>query len=114
MHLMKVTTETSAACIDPMDALKRLASPVPPIILDLRDENEFRRAHIAGAVRVESDHLNDAMVDLPRDREYVTVCRSGARSGVAAWQMRAAGYHVVNMCGGLLAWQRAGLDVECN
>lgn len=112
MQLFKVTTETGATCIDPMDALSRLNSPVPPVILDLRDENEFHRSHIPGALWVGADDLNGTMDGLPRDRDYVTVCRSGARSGVAAWQMRAAGYKVVNMCGGLLAWQRAGLDVE--
>jgi rhodanese-related sulfurtransferase len=40
------------------------------------------------------------------------VCRSGARSGVAAWQLRAAGYSVSSLCGGLLAWQRFGGPIE--
>ena len=113
MHLYRVTTESSAACINPMDALDRLKGTMPPVIIDVRDENEFRRFHIPGALWMSADDLHGLIEDLPRDREYVTVCRSGARSGVTAWQMRAAGFNVVNLCGGLLAWQRAGYEVEC-
>lgn len=114
MQLYRVTTESSAKCINAMDALDRLNSSVPPVILDVRDENEFRRAHIDGALWVPADDLTCVIDDLPRNLEYVTVCRSGARSGVAAWQMRAAGFSVVNLCGGLLAWQRAGYEVVCD
>lgn len=112
MHLMRVTTEHGATCIDAMDALQRLNSPVPPVILDLRPENEFHQAHIPGAQWLPVDNLTCALDELSHDRDYVTVCRSGASSGVAAWHMRAAGYNVMNLCGGLLAWQRAGLSVE--
>jgi rhodanese-related sulfurtransferase len=112
MQLFKVTTEHGADVIDPMDALQRLASPVPPVILDLRTENEFRAGHIPGARRIPADDLCSEIASLPVDREYMMVCRSGARSGVAAWQLRAAGYSVSSLCGGLLAWQRAGCPME--
>jgi rhodanese-related sulfurtransferase len=111
MQLFKVTTEHGADVIDPMDALQRMNSATPPIMLDVRSEREFHAAHIPGAVWIAADDLASHLADLPADREYVTVCRSGARSGVAAWQLRAAGFNVSNLCGGLLAWQRAGCPV---
>jgi rhodanese-related sulfurtransferase len=114
MQLFKVTTEHGADVIDPMDALKRLTSPVPPVILDVRTENEFRTAHIPGARWIAADDLSGQLADLPADCEYMMVCRSGARSGVAAWQLRAAGFNVSSLCGGLLAWQRAGYPMDRN
>lgn len=112
MQLFKLTTQHGADMIDPLEALQRLVSAVPPVILDLRTENEFRAGHIPGARWLAADDLGDEIASLPADREYMTVCRSGARSGVAAWHLRAAGYSVSSLCGGLLAWQRAGCPIE--
>ena len=44
----------------------------------------------------------------------VIVCRSGARSGLAADALRASGFEAYNVDGGILAWERAGLPVERN
>jgi rhodanese-related sulfurtransferase len=112
MALFRVTTERGADVIDPADALRRLDSDVPPVVLDLRTEAEYRHSHILGAHRISGDDLGRTLAALPADREYMTVCRSGARGGVAAWQLRAAGFTVSNLCGGLLAWQRAGFPLE--
>ena len=80
--------------------------------------NDFGKAYDSAFKAFVSQSLNAILFTardlptLPADREYMMVCRSGARSGVAAWQLRAAGYSVSSLCGGLLAWQRAGCPVE--
>jgi rhodanese-related sulfurtransferase len=54
-----------------------------------------------------------AAAGLPRDRPIVTYCRSGARSAVAASQLRAAGLtDVANLRGGIDAWPASGLPIE--
>jgi rhodanese-related sulfurtransferase len=47
------------------------------------------------------------------DHDLVVVCRAGARSATAAAMLRRAGFRrVVNLHGGMLAWQGAGLPVQ--
>ena len=51
--------------------------------------------------------------ELPRDRPLLMICRSGARSGQATAFLIANGWtDVVNVAGGTLAWERAGLPVR--
>jgi rhodanese-related sulfurtransferase len=44
-------------------------------ILDVRPEQEFREGHIAGALNVPVEELEDKLDDLPSDREIVAYCR---------------------------------------
>ena len=68
---------------------------------------------------------NDVVIDGPAisrfhasirwdaDAEIVLICRSGARSGRAAGSLARAGFtRVMNMTGGMLAWNAAQLPVE--
>jgi rhodanese-related sulfurtransferase len=52
------------------------------------------------------------MGDLPKDRVILVVCRSGGRSSAAARELSAAGYEVINMRGGMIDWQSAGLPIR--
>ncbi|HEX7975958.1 MAG TPA: rhodanese-like domain-containing protein, partial [Anaerolineales bacterium] len=81
-------------------------------ILDVRQPEEYREGHIAGAKLIPLGELGRRMQDLPRSREIVCVCHSGSRSSAAARQLAAAGYQVANLRGGMIAWNRAGLPVK--
>jgi rhodanese-related sulfurtransferase len=52
-------------------------------VLDLRDDDEWLEARIAGAVRAEDD-LEGAVEALDEDRPVVVVCANGKRS--ARWR----------------------------
>jgi rhodanese-related sulfurtransferase len=52
------------------------------------------------------------MKELPKEREILVVCHSGSRSIAAARKLNAAGYQPVNIRGGLIAWNHAGLPVK--
>jgi rhodanese-related sulfurtransferase/DNA-binding transcriptional ArsR family regulator len=56
------------------DLLKRARSK-DVIILDARPAAEFQAGHIAGAISVPIDELQDRLRSLPTDREYVAYCR---------------------------------------
>ncbi len=83
-----------------------------PYIIDVRQSAEFKSGHIPGAQLVPLDKLSQHMSKLPKDREILCVCRSGARSGSAARQLTNAGYTAINMRGGMMSWQSAGFPVK--
>lgn len=83
------------------------------LLLDVREPEEWRSGHAPGAQLIPLGELGTRAGQLPRDREIITVCRSGNRSRTAAGMLRRAGFtQVRNMTGGMVSWTRAGLPVE--
>jgi adenylyltransferase/sulfurtransferase len=73
-------------------------------ILDVREPSEAQIAQIGGKLIPQNDVPN-RLAEIPRDREIVVHCRSGARSQKIAEFLRQVGYpRVVNLAGGILAW----------
>lgn len=83
-----------------------------PFILDVRQPDEFRAGHIPGARVIPLGELSSRHGELPRNRTILCVCRSGARSGAAARQLRDQGLNAVNLRGGMIAWQSAGHTIR--
>jgi rhodanese-related sulfurtransferase len=97
--------------IAPRDAHARLGEFR---IVDVRAEHEHRGplGHIAGAELVPLGAIPAAVPRLRSDRPLLVVCRSGNRSGRACARLAEAGIRAVNLSGGMIAWNRAGLPVE--
>jgi adenylyltransferase/sulfurtransferase len=73
-------------------------------LLDVREPYEYQIAQIGGTLIPQNDVPN-RLAEIPRDREIVVQCRSGARSQRIAELLKQAGYRdVVNLAGGILAW----------
>lgn len=98
--------------VDVAEASQMLNSNKPPFLLDVRTDAEFRQMHIQGTKLIPLDSLAQRIGDLPKDRVILVVCRSGARSSSAARDLATAGYEVVNMRGGMIDWQSAGLPIR--
>lgn len=45
------------------------------LVLDVRPEEEYEEGHIAGAVSIPSDQLEDHIDDLPKNKQIVAYCR---------------------------------------
>jgi rhodanese-related sulfurtransferase len=75
------------------------------IILDVREKDEVAAGMIPGAKHLPLGELQTRMPELDKNTEYIIVCRSGNRSGLATHLLNAAGYNAVNMVGGMLDWQ---------
>lgn len=95
----------------------RLGSATPPLLLDVREPEEFvgELGHIAGSLLVPLDALAQRLPKLLgyADREVVVVCRAGARSASAGALLRRAGFaRVFNLAGGMLCWVRARMPVQ--
>jgi rhodanese-related sulfurtransferase len=82
-----------------------------PVLLDVREPDEFEAGHAPGAVLHPLATLPDAWTDFPTDRTVLCVCRTGARSAHATEFLRRQGLDAVNLEGGMQAWQAFGLDV---
>jgi rhodanese-related sulfurtransferase len=83
-------------------------------IIDVREPFEWSAGHIAEARHIPLGELGRRAVEIDADRPVVLVCRSGSRSEQATRALRQAGWpNAVNLDGGMLAWQRAGLPVTC-
>jgi adenylyltransferase/sulfurtransferase len=73
-------------------------------ILDVREPYEYQIAQIGGKLIPQND-VPQRLSEIPRDREIVVQCRSGARSQRIAELLKQSGYtQVVNLAGGILAW----------
>jgi len=94
------------------EAQKKLSQKSKPFLLDVRQPEEFRSGHIAGAKMIPLGDLRARINELPKDKEILVVCRSGNRSMSAARQLTSAGFNVVNLRGGMIAWSRAKLPVS--
>jgi rhodanese-related sulfurtransferase len=84
-------------------------------IVDVREPSEFtgELGHPPGAALVPLATIENAAKSWDKNEEIVLVCRSGARSARAATFLSAIGFkRPINLMGGMLAWNEAGLAVE--
>jgi sulfur-carrier protein adenylyltransferase/sulfurtransferase len=86
------------------DLKRRLDAGEDVFILDVREPYEYQIAQIGGKLIPQND-VPQRLAEIPRDREIVVQCRSGARSQRIAEFLKQSGYtQVVNLAGGILAW----------
>lgn len=81
-------------------------------ILDVRDAKEFADGHLIDAKNIPLAELDQRIGELDKfkSRSIIVVCKSGARASAAAAKLAKAGFaDVVNLDGGVAAWQKAGL-----
>ena len=88
---------------------RALASPHAPLVVDVRMPAEYRSVHLDPSVSLPLDEIGRRRAELPRDRELVLVCRTGARARLAAEELTDLRTRVLE--GGLAAWQEAGHPV---
>lgn len=112
--LRLVSQPTALPAIDVIEAERRLREdPDQPILLDVREPAEFAEARAPGAVLVPTSAFAGRVSELPVDRPIMVICHLGGRSAaVAGFLQRSGRSDVVNVDGGMDAWQRAGLPIR--
>lgn len=94
-HIKEVTT-------DEVEEMLHKESDV--ILIDVREDEEVAQGMIEGALHIPLNQIPEKAESLDKTKEYILVCRSGARSLNAALYMEEKGFHVSNMVGGMLDW----------
>jgi molybdopterin/thiamine biosynthesis adenylyltransferase/rhodanese-related sulfurtransferase len=94
------------------DEVKRAAdSKSGTILLDVREKEEFRDGHLAGAISVPRGFLEMQVEGKVADKSapVITYCQSGVRSLLAGRILKEMGYtNVRSMGGGFGAWKNGG------
>lgn len=111
---MTMPTPPPIPTIDVVEAERRLREdPAGPILLDVRETKEFEEIRAPGAVLVPTSLFMTRVEELPADRPLMVVCQVGGRSAaVAGFLIRAGRTDIVNVAGGMDAWERAGLPLR--
>jgi rhodanese-related sulfurtransferase len=85
------------------------------ILLDVRTPEEYAEGHLTGAILINyhDDNFVEQVSKLDKNKTVYVYCRSGSRSGNAQEIMLKQDFKsVINLNGGILAWEKAGLPVE--
>lgn len=104
----------AVATISPESLNAKLrAKGMKPLVVDVREVEEFDAGHIAEAMLAPLATVEKGVASVPKDREIVLVCRSGRRSAAAYRRLNELGFtRLLNMEGGMLAWEKLGYPVE--
>ena len=85
-------------------------------LLDVRTAGEYESGHIKGALQADwtnKTQFQERVAALDKTRPVYVYCLSGGRSGAAQqWMLNNGFTNVINMQGGMNAWNQAGLPVE--
>ena len=83
-------------------------------IVDVRDAAEFATGHLPEAKNIPLGELSKRLGELEKfkTKSVIVVYKTGARASSAAAKLAKAGFtDVVNLDGGIAAWQKAGLPL---
>jgi len=93
----------------PVQLKERLdtAGDTPPVLLDVREPNEFEYCHIDGSLHMPMASVPARVSELDRDAETVVICHHGGRSMQVAMFLKQQGFsNVINLAGGVAGWAR--------
>jgi sulfur-carrier protein adenylyltransferase/sulfurtransferase len=86
-----------------------------PLVVDVREQDEWDEGHIPGAIHVPRGHLESRIERLAPDRArpLILYCSAGNRSAFAAKTLGELGYEdVTSLSGGFTDWKRNGFPVQ--
>jgi hydroxyacylglutathione hydrolase len=92
---------------------KRLWDKGQVHILDVRGVDEYLSGHIPGAQNIHAGRVMKNLDCIPRDKPVILHCLGGDRSSTAISALLSAGFHnLINLNGGIRAWEQEGFAVE--
>jgi rhodanese-related sulfurtransferase len=97
------------------DEFEKLSKKPETVILDVRSPQEYAKGHIKNSVLINFNDKNfdEKIKQLDKGKTYLVHCAVGGRSAKACDKLDSYGFQkVVNLEGGIKAWQKAGKPVE--
>ncbi len=101
--------------ISPHEVKEKLDRGDKFLLIDTREDNEWERGHIVGAVHMGRGIIERDIVQAVQEKDAAIVlyCGGGYRSALAADNLQKMGYkNVVSMSGGWREWNALGYPVE--
>ena len=96
------------------EALELVSEAIPPLVLDVRTDEEFQAGHIAGAVHIPHSELAARLgeVQVP-EAGVIVYCQKGPRARMAEQTLVEHGVSgVMHLQDGFSGWEAASLPVE--
>ncbi len=99
--------------ISPQELHSLYKNGKPIRLIDVRTPAEFREIHARDARNVPLDRLDPIEISREMNGEPLyLICRTGSRGKMAREKLNAAGLtNIINVDGGTMAWEQAGLEV---
>jgi rhodanese-related sulfurtransferase len=98
--------------VTPAMVAEELAGAEPPMVLDIRNPREWKAKHIPESLNIPLNHLQERLAEIPRGRRIAVHCAGGYRSSIATSILHRHGItNLIEMAGGLAAWDAAKLPV---
>jgi rhodanese-related sulfurtransferase len=101
-----------ATTIAPNEAIRMMNEGA--VLVDVRNANQYKDGHIAGARNIPGDQIADGTKALDKlsGKSLIMCCENGATGGAAARTLARAGFkNVFSLRGGLAAWRQENLPV---
>ena len=98
----------------PEPELKKLVDSKDPniYILDIRDNKDFVKGHIAGAQNIPFREVGSSLEKLPKDIQIIVYCYTGQTGGQTTSLLNVAGFKAKSLNGGMNnGWAKAGYPV---
>ena len=78
-------------------------------VIDARDQEQFAKEHIPGAVNIEWRQVLNKRDDIPKNKPVIIYCNTGSLSAQGGFALRVAGYDNVRILqGGYAEWKAKG------
>src|SRR5271170_2041805 len=107
-ELVQTTERVSAPMLE-----EELSSEHPPLVVDIRSTREWDQKHIGDSLNLPLAHLKESIGRLPHGRRIAVHCAGGYRSSIAVGILNQHGItDLVELAGGLAAWEAAKLPIE--
>jgi rhodanese-related sulfurtransferase len=91
--------------INPSQLSERMRGEEPPLVIDVREPEEYELARVEGTRLLPLSLFNEWATSLDPVRETVFMCHHGMRSAqVCAWLSRQGFEKVYNLAGGIDRW----------
>lgn len=86
--------------------VKELLTQENTVLLDVRTEDEYWEESVKESLNIPLHELEERVVELDKNKTYITFCRSGVRSKTAALILLEEGFtKVFNSQEGILTWK---------
>jgi rhodanese-related sulfurtransferase len=98
--------------IAPADLMAERSNGHQPILLDCREDHEWRQVRIPGSLHIPMRQIPGRLAEIDAATDIVVVCAHGNRSYSVTGYLIENGFAARSLRGGVAGWQAQGGEVE--